>query len=680
MTPSRPSTTVAAATVAAADNVSGQITIATTTDTDTSSNNKRAVPSVYLASGIHQYVTSEDLDDLPSRFEAGSAKARISWFGSLCIKATGMFVEAYIIITTGQLKTLWHASYPTCWDGMSHEQECPDNIRCCGLYPNTPIDTTTGECAIITPTQYDDVCDATTGEYDSNMLCSEEILNSISYTEFAGLMIGMVSFGFIGDRMGLKNAGVLAALLGVIGVIVMTFMDSPDLNTQFLVYATFFGIFGLGVGGEYPLTAMSASQNHSETMEEAAMDDDERRKFRCLRDKERTARRGETIGIVLSMQGVGAVVGSLFLIVLIYFSHQSYTECDRAAGPGRNSKGVNPVGLNTVWRSFLFIGLIFHTMVLLYRWLILEESEEGIEKLKQRKAKRENKLTLRAIFGFYGTRVIGTAGCWFLWDIAFYGLKLFSGPIFDAINPEGGLLVNNGYLLINNLLALIGYYGCSMIIDNPKVGRKKVQLVFFILVSIDFLVLSFLFSSLSPGILIVLYFLSSILGQFVNVTTYVMAAEAYPSELRGTLHGLSAFTGKAGALIATIVFGLCSTETIFLICGISGLIGSLLTLLFSADMTHVSFAEHDAQLELFLEGRLDQYKGKLNEPKHLSLFERMTGNHGEYDPNWAGKFVKKESEQFDGVGERVEEEGDLIDGVGELNHKRLETVVSMCRD
>jgi len=310
----------------------------------------------------------------------------------------------------------------------------------------------------------------------------------------------------------------------------------------------------------------------------------------------------------------------------------------------------------------------------------LEESEEGIEKLKQRKAKRENKLTLRAIFGFYGTRVIGTAGCWFLWDIAFYGLKLFSGPIFDAINPEGGLLVNNGYLLINNLLALIGYYGCSMIIDNPKVGRKKVQLVFFILVSIDFLVLSFLFSSLSPGILIVLYFLSSILGQFVNVTTYVMAAEAYPSELRGTLHGLSAFTGKAGALIATIVFGLCSTETIFLICGISGLIGSLLTLLFSADMTHVSFAEHDAQLELFLEGRLDQYKGKLNEPKHLSLFERMTGNHGEYDPNWAGKFVKKESEQFDGVGERVEEEGDLIDGVGELNHKRLETVVSMCRD
>lgn len=74
----------------------------------------------------------------------------------------------------------------------------------------------------------------------------------------------------------------MAALLGVIGVIVMTFMDSTDLNTQFLIYAIFFGVFGTGVGGEYPLTAMSASQHHSETMEEAAMEDDGRRKSRCL--------------------------------------------------------------------------------------------------------------------------------------------------------------------------------------------------------------------------------------------------------------------------------------------------------------------------------------------------------------------------------------------------------------
>jgi hypothetical protein len=33
--------------------------------------------------------------------------------------------------------------------------------------------------------------------------------------------------------------------------------------------------------------------------------------------------------------------------------------------------------------------------------------------------------------------VVGTGGNWFLWDVAFYGLKLYSGPIFKAINPGG---------------------------------------------------------------------------------------------------------------------------------------------------------------------------------------------------------------------------------------------------
>ena len=118
-----------------------------------------------------------------------------------------------------------------------------------------------------------------------------------------------------------------------------------------------------------------------------------------------------------------------------------------------------------------------------------------------------------------------------------------------------------------------------------------------------------------------------------------MAAETYPAELRGTLHGFSAFLGKAGAFIATLTFSQVNTPTIFLICGVVGLIGCVLTLVFSVDLTHVSLSEHDAQLELILEGRPNEYKGKLNQIKHLSLFERMLGWHGEYDPDWAKKFV-----------------------------------------
>jgi hypothetical protein len=123
------------------------------------------------------------------------------------------------------------------------------------------------------------------------------------------------------------------------------------------------------------------------------------------------------------MQGIGAVTGSLFVVILIHFARQGNTICDRSIEPGVNSAGVNPYALDSVWRAFLFIGLIFNVMILLYRWLIVVESEEGAKKIQKRKANRSaatKKLNLWTIFGFYGTRVIATGGCWFIWDIAFY--------------------------------------------------------------------------------------------------------------------------------------------------------------------------------------------------------------------------------------------------------------------
>lgn len=599
--------------------------------------------SIYLANGIHNHIEGNDLEVLPDRFQAGNTKARITWFGALCMAGIGMFVEAYIIITTGQVKLVWHATYPECWV-PDEEQQCPQNIRCCGLFPNTPTNTNTGECLV--NYTLSDHCNHTTGEYLDKFLCKDSVVGGVSYSEFAGIMVGMLVYGALADIIGVNAAGILTSILMIIGVSVMTFIKADSLELMFLIWIIFFGLFGLGVGGEYPLSASGAAEHHAKTMHQAVMDDEAQHRFRVIREKEKTARRGETIGMVFAMQGVGAVFGSLVLVILIYFSDSGRVECNWEQKAGTNSEGV--IDLSTVWRSFYFIGLIFILMVFLYRWLIVEESKEGVEKVQKRKKTRgpAGQLTLGKIFGFYGVHLIATGGNWFLWDITFYGLKLFSGPIFEHINPGGDLIIQNGYLLVNNIIALAGYYICAMIIDNPKIGRKNVQLLFFILVSIVFLIMSFLFNNLSPGLLMTLYFMSSFLGQFVNTTTYVMAAETYPAELRGTLHGISAFLGKCGALLATTVFGTVSVEHIFLICGIAGLLGALLTVFFSADMTLVSLSEHDAKLELFLEGRLDEYKGMLNKPSHLSLFARLTRRHGEYDPDWAEKFVVKEKQSL----------------------------------
>jgi MFS family permease len=601
--------------------------------------------SVFLAEGIHQPadITEDELfrTAIPDRFDKRSTKAKARWFGSHCIAGLGMFVEAFVIITTGQVKTVWKDHYPACW-APDHAVACPNNIQCCGLFPNTPT-FDNGTCAV----ELDESFCQESGEYPDSALCKEAVTASISYSEFAGIMAGMVVFGALLDLIGRKRAGILTSLTMTVGIGGMTFFNyKASAQTLFAVFAAFFGLFGFGVGGEYPLTASGAAEHHAVAAAAAENDNDhDRHRQRQLLEAAKTARRGETIALVFAMQGVGAVFGSLILLSLILVSNQGRVDCDHFTS---NETGNDPNGLSAVWRTFYLFGLVFIIMLLLYRYLVLHESK-GYIKVQERKKRREQKMGITGwamefkLLRFYSRRLIGTGGCWFLTDIMFYGMKLFSGPIFAAINPNGDLITNNGWLLVNNIISLLGYYGAAMVMDDKRIGRRNLQLYSFVILVVIFFTSAAIFDSAPTGVVMFLFFLSGFFTNFgPNTSTYLMAAETYPTELRGTMHGTSAFMGKAGALLATIVFSGKSTTHIFWLCGATGIVGAIVSFLFSVDLTQVSLAEHDAQLELFLEGRLDVYKGKLNAPEHLSVFEKWTGWHGDYDPLWADRLVEAE--------------------------------------
>jgi hypothetical protein len=57
------------------------------------------------------------------------------------------------------------------------------------------------------------------------------------------------------------------------------------------------------------------------------------------------------------MQGIGAVTGSLSVVILIYFAKQSYTVCDMSIKAGVNSTGVDPYALDSVLRALIFYWL-----------------------------------------------------------------------------------------------------------------------------------------------------------------------------------------------------------------------------------------------------------------------------------------------------------------------------------
>jgi hypothetical protein len=71
-----------------------------------------------------------------------------------------------------------------------------------------------------------------------------------------------------------------------------------------------------------------------------------------------------------------------------------------------------------------------------------------------------------------------------------------------------------------------------------------------------------------------LYFLSSFFGQFgPNATTWLLPGEVFPTDIRATCHGISAATGKVGALIAGIWFAYLSNADKFYVCAFFNLVG-----------------------------------------------------------------------------------------------------------
>ena len=47
-----------------------------------------------------------------------------------------------------------------------------------------------------------------------------------------------------------------------------------------------------------------------------------------------------------------------------------------------------------------------------------------------------------------------------------------------------------------------------------------------------------------------------------NATTFIVPGEVYPSRVRGTAHGVSAATGKVGAILSGVLFNYLSSEKI----------------------------------------------------------------------------------------------------------------------
>lgn len=349
----------------------------------------------------------------------------------------GLYGESYILFSIGTIRPIWDILYPQCFSAVT---------------------------------------------------CSNALLSSLTYTIVTGIILGMIIIGTIGGSR--RNGSIATSALMLVGSLGMTFSafifkKDPQLMLKNLV--TFLFIFGIGVGGEYPLSASSASERamsemktrlHKEQLEGNQNNEgvlmpgsDE---FNVLKEG-----RGKRVVLVFSMQGMGILVNSLTLTFLLFVlgewgnnddgDYYQYEEGDDAYYQ-KIVGNYNRNNLIVIWQTVYAIGSMTLLYVLISRLIYLKESAvwaEDNEKRQHIKKMDQDQyyppldehtyieyddlgdkeigsafefVETKLLFKHYGHRLFGTSISWLLWDVAFYGNKMFQSSFLYALTGQEATL------------------------------------------------------------------------------------------------------------------------------------------------------------------------------------------------------------------------------------------------
>ena len=391
----------------------------------------------------------------------------------------------------------------------------------------------------------------------------------LNATMLGAACLGALVCGRLADLFGRKRVYWLVAAIMVVAAI------GSALAPSFWVLIGFRFLLGIGVGGDYPVSAV--------LMTEYANRND----------------RGRLVGLVFSTQALGLVVGPLVALALL--------------GGG--------AGTGPTWRILLGLGAVPAAAVIYLRRK-MPESPRYLAQVQGRGAAAASQLSqfsrgtvqvgaattaasaaqpsaaassaaaiqprpmgLRAFLANRRFRVmlLGTAGSWFLLDYAYYGNTISTPQILKLISPSASIMTTIAIQLTIFVVAAVPGYALA-IARMDRIGHRRLQLAGFAMMALCFAVIGLvpaMTTAVVPFMLV--YGISYFFTEFgPNMTTFVLPGELYPVSMRATGHGISAGVGKFGAFVGVFLFPVLQMSlglrgTLLLTAGVSAL-GGLLTL------------------------------------------------------------------------------------------------------
>jgi len=368
----------------------------------------------------------------------------------------------------------------------------------------------------------------------------------IAAATLTGAVVGQVAFGTLGDWFGRRSSFIWTCVLILVGAIASASCQwdfGPVSMATQLALSRF--ILGVGVGGEYPLAATITSENSTRQ------------------------HRASLISAVFSMQGWGVLLSTVVMLSGLY------------AG----------IGLDLVWRLSLLFGALPTAIVIYFRTQMVETQAFREEMQKMGHVTwSEHVRHSTGIIKTHWRELIGTTMTWFLLDITFYGTGSFKTRIgsyimtTDAVTPIGTLKHQASLATVLAAMAIPGYLLSIAFID--RIGPRRLQLLGFYCMALNFFIVSLLNEHLHPFLLVFLFGLTFLFSNFgPNTTTFVIPATCYPSVVRSTCHGLSAASGKIGAVVGASAFSplddAYGLNVVLFLCGCVCLLGASFTHVFT---------------------------------------------------------------------------------------------------
>lgn len=410
---------------------------------------------------------------------------------------------------------------------------------------------------------------------------------TLSASALIGAVIGQICIGLLADRFGRRAMFMFCSLLTCLGALFSAMAWNFGENYIYWLLIFFRFIMGIGIGGEYPCCASHTAETSN---------------FQTS---------GRNMALSIAAAVVGLVCAPALVLVCL------------ASG----------LAHNVVWRLAFGFGALLSMFSLVLRISLVENSDK-FQAVQQNQTFRKSLILL---WENYRTPLFGTAGAWFLYDVVDYGLGLYSAKISGAATGQGlfGTTLNT---FIFSSLALPGAYAAAYTL--PYCGRKTSFQYGFLGMLLTFIVLVVFWNVLPYWLFIILYGLQLTFDKNGPApAAFATSGEIFPTAARATAHGISAASGKLGAVVGVYTVGILAdtigVRWMLLVIGCVTLVAMLWVQVMIPDynentllhLEEVAKREDAAEIKAWLYGGGLQGHFDASAVFNLSLAE-IVGSHG----------------------------------------------------